>query len=89
MIERFVSSNLASELKIDSIKFINFMKNYLNYFSYRHQKKNVKEYIHDKQITNKLFIEIKKYIKNRIHKTTQKNNNINRNKTYKKSKFPH
>ncbi len=89
MIERFVSSYLASELKIDSIKFIDFMKKFLNYFSYRHQNKNIKDYIHDKNITNKLFIGIKNFLKNKLHKTTQKNKTINRNKTYKKTKIPH
>ena len=65
------------------------MKNFLNNFSYRHQKKNTKDYIHDKNITNKLFAGIKNFIKNKLHRTTQKNKNINRNKTHKKTKSSH
>ena len=89
MIERFVSSYLASELNIDANRFVNFMQQFLSEFSYRHQKKQIKDYIHDRNITNRLFAGIKTFLKNKLHKVTQKNKTINRNKTHKKSKNVH
>ena len=86
MIERFISSYLADELNITGTKFIDFMQSFLDSFNHRHQSKHIKDYIHDRNITNRLFIGIKDFLKSKLHRTTQKNKTTNRNKTIKKSK---
>ena len=85
MIERFASSYLANELGIDGTRFITFMQQFLSEYSHRHQKKPIKDYIHDRMITNRLFTEIKGFLKNKINKTI-KNKGNKRNKTFKRLK---